>query len=682
MDFKRQPNTNFTPVDALDESEAAAEIEALREGIDHHDHLYYVENRPAISDATYDALFRRLEALEEAFPALRSRYSPTQRVGAKPVGKLARVAHSAPMRSLQAVTSEEEVAAFDRTVRREGGDDVVYLQEPKFDGLSVELVYRNGRLASGSTRGDGETGEDITHNLKTLKTVPLQLRKGPEFLSVRGEVFMRLAGFQQLNRERIEAADEPFANPRNAAAGLMRQLDPRNVAHKPLECFYYEILAVTPDDVTHCHRETLRRLAEWGLRTCPLNESSESLEQIRTYRERLAAERDDLAFEIDGIVIKADDHALRARLGVRARSPRWAVAWKFPPRIEVTTLVDITVGVGRTGILTPVALLQPVEVGGVTVSRATLHNEGEVRRKDVRPGDRVRVVRAGDVIPEILERIDEPGVQKRRSKPFSMPRHCPTCGSRVVRDGAHYRCPADLSCPAQLVGRLDHYASREALDIAQLSEKTAAQLVARGLVRDLADLYRLDVEALRDLDGFANKSARQLQDAIESAKRPRLDQFLYALGIPGVGWRMSRVLAERFRTLDALRGADREALEAIPEIGPELARSVTAFFSEPRNRKVLERLAEAGVKVVPMPSAQERPLRDKVFVFTGSLKDYTRSQASEQVEALGGRVSSSVSGNTDFVVVGTDPGSKFDEAREAGVRCIDEKAFRRLIEDR
>lgn len=682
MDFKKNPCTKFEDVGRLSEDEAAREVKALREGIEYHDYLYYVKNEPVISDTTYDKLFHRLRELEEAFPSLQSEDSPTVRVGTEPVSQLKKVEHAAPLLSLQAVTDDEDVESFDRFIHEQSAHKKVsYALEPKFDGLSVEIVYKDGHLEGGSTRGNGQVGEDITHNLKTIGAVPLALRKpqhAPDSLAVRGEVFMRTKGFLQLNKERLQRGEEPFANPRNAAAGLMRQLDSRKVAHTPLDIFFYEILHLEHGAEPASHRDVLHQLEDWGLRTSPLNKVTGSLNQIRQYHDRLAGQRDDLEYEIDGIVIKVDDHRLREKLGVRARSPRWAIAWKFPPREEITMLEDIVVQVGRTGILTPVALLQPVDVGGVTVSRATLHNEDEVHRKDVRKGDRVRIARAGDVIPEVLERIEQAG--KRRGNPFSMSKCCPVCGTKVVRQGAYYICPAELSCSAQLVGRIVHYASRNAMDIAHLSDKTAQQLVERGMVDDLADLYKLTVEDLRSLEGFAEKSANQLHDAIQNAKEPRLDRFVYALGIRHVGRRIARLLADEFGDLEALRKASREELERIPEIGEEIAESVQSFFAGQENRDVLARMKRAGVKVEPMPSrARAQPLKDKVFVFTGKLKHYTRPEAKERVESLGGRASSSVSGDTDFLVVGEGTGGKLQEARRHHVRRIDENEFRRMV---
>jgi len=679
MDFKHKPSTDFRPVAELDGEAARAEAEALRDGIAYHDDRYYVQDAPEISDATYDRLFRRLEELEAAFPQLAVADSPTKRVGAEPVSALGKVRHVTPMLSLNAVLEESELDGFARFIERETGErGLRWSLEPKLDGLSVEVVYEDGAFAYGATRGNGEVGEDITHTLRTIRAVPLRLQGSPPRgrLAVRAEVFMPLAGFLALNRRRIERGEEAFANPRNAAAGTMRQLDPRFAAERPLDIFFYELLAAE-GDLPETHGETLGRLADWGLKTCPLNAMG-AIEDAVGYRLGLAAQRDELDFEIDGVVLKLDRRDLRERLGVRERSPRWALAWKFPPREEITTLEEIAVSVGRTGTLTPLALLQPVDVSGVTVSRATLHNAGEVARKDVRPGDKVRIYRAGDVIPEVRERIDEPG--RKRAAPFEMPTSCPVCGAEVVREGAYHLCPAGLSCEAQLIGRIQHYASRDALDIDHLGEKTARQLVKRGLVRDLADLYRLSAAMLEGLDGFAARSASQLYKAIQASKEPRLDRFLYALGIRHVGTRTAKLIAAELGTFEAVMGAEAERFDAIRDIGPEIAASVAQFFAEEANREVLERMRQAGVAVQPMPeSDRDRPLAGKRFVLTGRLERYTRKEAATRIEALGGRVLSSVSGETDYLVVGEDPGSKRDQAREQGVEILDEGGFEALL---
>lgn len=683
MDFKNNPRTDFKDINRLGEDEAREEIEALREGIEHHNYLYYVKNAPKISDSLYDRLFKRLQDLEQAFPQFRSDTSPTVRVGAKPVSKLEKLRHSAPMLSLHAALEEKEIDEFGRFVAQQSGTErVSYVVEPKFDGASVEVAYQDGRFLYGATRGDGETGEDISSNLKTVRTLPLQLQGDgsvPSFVAIRGEVFMVKEGFQQLNRERIEQGEEPFANPRNATAGLLRQLDPRMVAGRPLDIRFYDVMRIDGEQPTS-HWQMLARLQELGLKTDPHNRRCASIDQIKqTYGEFLE-QRDNLEYEIDGLVIKVDDRGLRDRLGTRQRSPRWAIAWKFPPKQEVSRIEDIVVQVGRTGMLTPVALLQPVDLGGVTISRATLHNENEIHRKDVRQGDKVRVARAGDVIPEVVERVDEPG--RERCGEFHMPERCPACGTRVTREGAYYMCPAGLRCAPQLIGRIVHYGSRQALDIEGLRDKTAKQLVERGLVHDLADLYHLSTRDLEGLDGFAKKSAGQLHAAIQNSKRTRLDRFLYGLGIRHVGEHMAQVLARQFGDLEALSGATREELERVPEVGPGVAESIAEFFDRPENQEVLQRLWAAGVEVEPMRRREEKlALEGKSFVFTGSLSKYSRSEAEQLVQQLGGRTSSSVSSQTDYVVAGENPGSKLEQAREHGVQAVDEEEFIKLIEE-
>ena len=681
MDFKKNPPKTFKDIDKMSKEEARKEVEALREGIDYHDYLYYVKNQPEISDALYDKLFGRLQDLEQAFPELRSDTSPTQRVGATPVSELKKVEHTVPMLSLNAALERAEVKNFyDFIQRRTKGGKTAFVLEPKFDGFSVELVYEGGELRYGATRGDGEVGEDITHNVKTISSVPLHLRKKkdvPASLSVRGEVFMPKKGFQQLNKRRIENGEEPFANPRNAAAGTMRQLDPQQVADKPLDILFYEILYVE-DHQPASHWEDLKRLPQWGLKTDTHNTRAKSLKDIQTYHERLAEKRDEFEYDIDGIVIKLDRYEQREQLGVRQRSPRWAFAWKFPPKEEVTILEDIVVQVGRTGVLTPVALLQPVDVGGVTVSRATLHNEDEVKKKDVRCGDKVRVARAGDVIPEVMERIKEPG--KKRQNPFSMPDTCPACGARVYKEGAYYFCSGRLTCPPQVIGGIVHYASREALNIQGLGEKTAEDMFKKGLVKDISGLYGLGKEDLLQLDEFAEKSAGQLYEAIQKTKNPKLDRFLYALGIRHVGRRIAQILAQHFRRFEDLKKADKEAIAEIPEIGPEIADSVSEFFAQRENRKVLKNLKQAGVVVQDLKTKKHaRSLEGKTFVFTGKLNEYTRQEAQDLVEALGGRATSSVSSETDYVVAGEDPGGKYDEARNQNVTIMDEKEFKKLV---
>lgn len=679
--YFKNPSTNFTDVSALDKKEVRRQIKDLREALEYHNYQYYVKNQPKISDEKYDALFHRLQDLEEAYPDLRSEDSPTRRVGTEPVDELKKVDHTRPMLSLNSALEGKDIHSFLDFVQRNIKEkEIIYVAEPKLDGLSVEIVYEEGKFQYGATRGNGRTGEDISENLKTIGSVPLKLRQKsdlPSFLAVRGEVMMSREGFQQLNKQRIENGQSPFANPRNAAAGIVRQLDSKKVADKPLTVFFYDILDMSENGFSS-HRDVLNTLPEWGFRVHSDIRKCQKREQIEKFRKSLAEKREDLEYEIDGIVIKLDALELREKLGARERSPRWAIAWKFPPKKEVTTLEDIVVQVGRTGMLTPVALLDPVNVGGVTVSRATLHNEDEVRKKDVRPGDTVRVMRAGDVIPEIAERIPKKG--QKRGPQFSMPDHCPVCGSEVVREGAYVFCQAGLSCKAQLTGSLIHYASKNALNIETLGENNVKQLVNRNMVNDISDFYHLEVDDLKQLEGFAEKSAKKLYDAIQDTKNPPLDRFIYALGIRHVGRHIARVFAHSFGSLNALMRADISDLEKIDEIGPEIAESVYHFFQEEKNQDILKRLQEAGVQIQTVKSKREpQVLKDKNFVFTGVLKNYTRDEAKEVVEDLGGRVTTAVSGETDYVVEGENPGSKLEQAKKKKVTIINEEEFRRLL---
>jgi DNA ligase (NAD+) len=685
--FKHDPKLRFPKVDKLSKNQAREQAEQLREALEYHNHRYYIKNDPEISDSSYDRLFHRLERLEEAFPDLRRPDSPTRRVGAPPVDELKKMEHRRPLLSLDSGEAKAKMQDFVRTLKdKTGKDRPLLVLEPKLDGFSVELVYEEGIFRYGSTRGDGRTGEDISENLKTISTLPLRLQgNAPVSLAVRGEVLMFRQGFQELNRARVENGEEPFANPRNAAAGIMRQLDSRNVAGKPMELFCYDVVDSEDGQLPSSHWEVLQQFTRWGFRINELNRRASKLDEIEEYREKLQGQREELPYEIDGVVIKLDDRDAREQLGTRQRSPRWAFAWKFPPKKEITTLREIAVQVGRTGMLTPVALLDPVQVGGVTVSRASLHNEEEVERKDVRPGDTVRIFRAGDVIPEVAERIKEPG--KKRGKKFSMPARCPSCGNSVVREGAYVLCPAGLACPAQRIGRIIHYASRDALDIDTLGEKNVGKLVAKGLVKNLPDLYRLDEEQLASLDGFAAKSAAKLHKAIQVTKEPPLERFLYALGIRNVGEHVAQVLARQFGSLEKLKNAGRDELEGIDEIGPEIAQSVSNFFHEEENRDILEELENLGFQpkaVKPQQSKESgnNALEGLTFVFTGELSGYTRREAEERVESLGGRASSSVSGNTDYLVAGEEPGSKLDEAKEKDVKILNEDQFEELLEEK
>jgi len=665
----------------LTKPEARERIEALRSQIRRHDHLYYVKGHPSISDAAYDKLLRELSELEEKFPDLKTPDSPTERVSGRVQEAFGEVRHLAPMLSLESLMNEDEVREFGKRMEKGLGlSRVGYMAEPKFDGLSVELVYREGRFLRGSTRGDGAVGEDVSENLKTIRSLPLSLftqeRPASGTVSVRAEAIMRLEEFESLNRRITEMGREPFANPRNAASGSLRQLDTRVTASRPLDLFAYDVMYA--DSVAiRSQREALDLLAEWGFRVDPTSRLCESLDEVVAYHRELEAKRDDLDYEIDGIVVKVDRRDQQAELGSRSRSPRWAVAFKFAPRQEVTEVMDIAVSVGRTGKLTPVALLRPVDVSGVTVSRATLHNQDEVRRKDVRVSDRVRIQRAGDVIPEVVEVL----LEHRKGDPpeFQMTTVCPVCGSRVELKGAYHVCTGGWSCRAQQTGRIEHFASRGAMEIEFLGEKTVAQLVERGLVRDLSDLYRLEKKDLLELDGFAEKSAENLVNAIEASKKAPLDRFLYGLGIGNVGQHVAQVLASHFGSLARIMDATEDELLSVHEIGEEVARSVVDYFTDVKNRRVIEDMQRNGLDLVWEASQKEKTLAGTRVVFTGTLSKLHRDHAKRLVEERGGRVTSSVSKNTSFVVAGEDAGSKAEKARELGVKVLSEDDFLAMV---
>jgi DNA ligase (NAD+) len=677
-DFKKHPRAKFAPVSALTERTARTEAMALREGIKYHNELYFEKNQPEISDTLYDQLFRRLQELEKWFPSLTSTTSPTQSVGGQPRKNRKTVVHAAPMLSLHVAANEEEVARFHATARNNSYHRPVhYFLEPKFDGVSIELVYQDREFAWAATRGDGHQGDNVSDNLKGCRGFPSRLRTSralPRFLSVRGEAFLTKSVFLKLNKQRVVENLEPFANPRNAVAGILNRLEPA-ARQYVVEVVVYEILKIDGRKPAAQHK-VWSQLAQWGFKNSRPVDRSDSLERIIQYHRRLEEKRGTLPVEIDGIVIKIDDLATAESLGTRHRSPRGALAWKFAPRQEITTLEDIAVQVGKSGLLTPVALLSPVDVGGVTVSRATLHNERMIHGKDIRQGDRVRIKRAGDVIPEVIERVIVP--RQRRGKEFHMPRKCPACGTAIVHEEANHFCPAGLNCPGQLVCCLTHFASRDALDIQGLGAKTARQLVEHDLVRDVSDLFRLRVRDLESLPGFATESATKLHRAIQNANRPRLDRFLYALAIRHVGQRTARLLAQDFHTFRAVRESTEEQLASVA--GLVVSRSVRQFFDLVSNQRVLRRLEDSGMTVedMPIPKAS-RPLAGKIFVFTGTLAGLTRKEAQEAVETQGGRVVSSVSRKTDFVVAGSNPGSKRSDAEKLRIKIIQEREFRKLI---
>src|SRR5690625_3065081 len=652
----------------------------LREQIDHHNYRYYVLDDPQIADAEYDALLRELQELEAAHPELKTPDSPTQREGAQPLTEFGEVHHGEQMLSLENIFADEALDEFVRRVREAVGEDTAYIGEPKLDGSSLSLTYENGVLVRAGTRGDGRVGEDVTANVRTVRTVPLRLRGSgwPALMEVRGEVVIRRDDFEHLNARRLEQGEKPFANPRNAAAGSLRQLDPRLTAQRPLTFFTFG-LGRTDTPVADTHEAVLARLREWGFLVYDRVARLTDADEMRAYYQALLRDRDDLPFEIDGIVYKVDDMGAREELGATARAPRWAVAYKLPAVEASTRVNEIWASVGRTGVLTPVAELEPVEVGGVTVSRATLHNLDEVRRKDVREGDTVLIRRAGDVIPEVISVLSERRADDAQA--WEMPERCPVCDSDVVRlegEAAH-RCVGGLYCSAQRMGAILHFASRRALDIEGLGEKLVAQLVERDWVKTPADLYALSHEQLAGLDRMGDKSADNLRKALDRSRDTTFARFLYALGINQVGEVTANSLAEHFGDLEPLLVADEEALCAVPDIGPTVAQSIVLFFAEPHNREVIDALRQAGVRweVVERPSGGA--LAGKTFVLTGTLPNLTRDQARARIEAAGGRVVGSVSSKTDYVVAGEKAGSKLDKAQRLKVTVLDEEQLLALL---
>lgn len=670
-----------------DRAQAEKRIAGLREEIRKHDYHYYVLDDPLIPDAEYDKLFRELEQLETRYPDLVTNDSPTQRVGGEPSREFAEVRHEQPMLSLANAFSEDEMRDFDRRVRnRLGVEQVSYNAEPKLDGLAISLLYEGGQLVRGATRGDGTTGEDVTRNVRTVAAIPLSLRgKGwPHRVEIRGEVYMTKQSFIALNEYQAQHGGKQFANPRNAAAGSIRQLDPRITANRKLNFFAYGIGVFEGGESLDRQSRMLAKLKEWGFPISSGTTVVEDLDGCFDYYRRVADRRHSLPYDIDGVVFKVDRYEQQERLGYISRAPRWAVAYKYPPEEAMTKLVNIEVQVGRTGALTPVARLEPVKVGGVIVTNASLHNEDEVKRKDVRIGDAVVVRRAGDVIPEIVQVVKDK--RPRNARRFVMPSKCPECGSKVIRpEGeAISRCTGGLVCPAQQVAALLHFASRRALNIEGLGEKLVHQLVEKGWVGTLDDLYKLDVDRLSELERIGRKSAQNLIDELEKSKQPPLERFLYALGIREVGESTAKALASHFGSLEAIAQADQDSLEAVPDIGPVVAAHIHAFFRDRRNRRVVDALInQVGFKLKAPPQAKsDSPLQGKTFVLTGTLDSLTRDEAETELERLGGKVTGSVSNKTDYLVAGADPGSKLDKAQELGVAVLDENAFLQLLKGR
>ncbi len=664
--------------------ELRQQLEQLRQQINYHNYRYYVLDDPQISDAEYDRLLRQLQELEQRYPQLISADSPSQRVGAAPLAEFAKVRHEVPMLSLGNAFAEEEVRQFDKRVReRLEQPRVQYSVEPKLDGLAVSLLYVDGSLQRAATRGDGSTGEDITQNIRTLETVPLRLlgAQPPRRLEVRGEVIMTRAGFERLNREQLQRGEKAFANPRNAAAGSLRQLDPRITAQRPLEIYCYGVGLLEGAAAPSRHSEMLQQLRAWGLRVYPGTRVAADIDDCLREYAAMAARRHQLPFDIDGLVYKVDDLNWQRELGYVSRAPRWAVAHKFPAQEETTTLLAIDLQVGRTGAITPVARLAPVQVGGVTVTNATLHNQDEIERKDVRVGDTVIVRRAGDVIPEVVAVV----VDKRPadSRPFVMPGLCPVCGSDIVRLEGEVvaRCSGGLYCSAQRKNAIRHFAMRTAMDIDGLGEKLIEQLVDSGRVQDAADLYSLRAEELAALERMGEKSAANLLAALERSRETTLARFLFALGIKDVGEATAQALAEHFRHLAAIADADTEALQQVVDIGPVVAASIHAFFSQAHNRQVIARLLDAGIHW-PVPQGRPQgdlPLQGKTVVLTGTLPEMTRDRAKQLLQELGAKVSGSVSKKTDFVLAGSDAGSKLDKAGELGIKVMEQEEFLALL---
>ena len=659
--------------------ELRARVEELRRQIGHHEYRYHVLGEPEISDSEYDALVRELAQLEGQFPALVTADSPTQRVGGAPAALFGPVAHSAPLLSLDNAFDDAEFDAWFARVSRGLGSAPALVCEPKIDGLSVAVVYEDGRFVRGATRGDGQVGEDVTANLRTIRALPARLRgDAPAWLEARGEVYLPTAAFERLNAELGDAKKPLFANPRNAAAGTLRQKDPRVTASRPLHILFHGLVRAEGVKLA-THWETLEFFQSAGLRVSPESQRFIEPDQAKAYAHALEARRHSLDYEVDGAVIKVDDHGAQVELGATSKAPRWAIAYKFAAEEQTTVLQDIQVSVGRTGAITPFALLKPVRVGGVVVSMATLHNENEVARKGVLIGDTVVVRRAGEVIPEVVAPI--PSLRTGAERPFVMPKTCPACGEEIVReaDEAVARC-INADCPAQILGRLVHFASRGALDIQHLGERTAQMLIEHGLVHDVSDVFSLRSEDVSKLPGFGPRATENLLSAIDRAKERPLDRLVVALGIRHVGEGAARLLADAFGSIDAIASASASDLAAVQGIGAVLADAVHEFFGRPASKRVLDKLRSAGVRTKDTRQRQPGPLSGKTFVITGTLASVSREQAEERIEGLGGKVGSSVSRNTDYLVVGDRPGTKLQAAQKFGVATLDEPAFVQLID--
>lgn len=665
--------------------------ESLRAQIRHHNHQYHVLDEPDIPDVEYDRLMRELQSLEAEYPDLITAESPTQRVGAEPMKAFGTVTHQLPMLSLDNAFSEDELRAFHRRVTERLGIDVdealSYAAEPKLDGAAVSLLYEDGNLVRGATRGDGTTGEDITHNVRTIDGIPLRLigERFPSTLEVRGEVFMPRAGFKAFNAAAVKKSEKTFVNPRNAAAGSLRQLDPRLTAERPLDIYVYSVGQVAGGVIPDRHSDILDQLRVWGFKVCPEREVVSGIDGCLKFYADIGRRRDALPYDIDGVVYKVNRLDYQEQLGFVSRAPRWAIAHKFPAEEELTVVRDVEFQVGRTGAVTPVARLEPVFVGGVTVSNATLHNMDELHRKDVRVGDTVIVRRAGDVIPEVVKVV--PGRRPKRTRIIKAPTECPVCGSAVVREEeeAVARCTGGLFCAAQRAEALKHFVSRRALDIDGLGAKLIEQLVAADRIKTPADLFGLAQEELAEMERMGEKSAKKLIESIESSKTTTLSRFLYALGIREVGEATAGSIASHYGKLEALMGADEAALQEVPDVGPVVASRIQAFFAETHNREVIQRLIDSGVawhETDPLPISEEGKLAGKTFVLTGTLENMSRNDAKDLIQAAGAKVTGSVSKKTDFLVAGAKAGSKLTKAQNLGIAILNEAELGKLLSGR
>jgi DNA ligase (NAD+) len=669
-------------------SDTAKEVESLRDQIRHHNYRYHVLDDPEIPDAEYDRLVRALQALEAEHPDLVTPDSPTQRVGDQPIAAFGTVEHRLPMLSLDNAFSEDELRDFNRRVLDrldiDGGDSLDYAAEPKLDGAAVSLLYVDGVLERAATRGDGTRGEDITHNIRTIDSVPLRLigQGYPGTMEVRGEVFMPKAGFEAYNEKARAAGEKTFVNPRNAAAGSLRQLDPKLTAERPLDIYVYSVGIVEDGNLPDNHSDVLDQLQNWGLKSCPERRLVKGVEGCLAFYADVGARRESLSYEIDGVVYKVNSFALQRELGFVSRAPRWAIAHKFPAQEEMTVVNGVGFQVGRTGAITPVARLEPVFVGGVTVSNATLHNIDELNRKDVRVGDTVIVRRAGDVIPEVVSVIESR--RPKGTRKVQLPKKCPVCGSKVAREEgeAVARCTGGLFCPAQRAESLKHFVSRRAMDVDGLGAKLIEQLVANDRINSPADLYGLELDELAAMERMGEKSAQNLVNAIEKSKETTLARFLFALGIREVGEATAASLADHFGSFAGIMEATDEQLLEVPDVGPVVAHRIRAFLDEEHNLDVIRRLQESGVQwdeSEPVKAATDGPLSGQTFVLTGTLSDMTRDEAKALIQGQGGKVTGSVSKKTSYVVFGEKAGSKLTKARDLGVETLDETAFQELL---